>query len=277
MSKRQKFAVAAIALLVGILLSRVGLGHFLQWRFRVVGFAVFSGLVTLGVLKDEDFSGIEWLTLPILPVMFSLAALLLFPLLPNNFDSVVSFTISADTGGLLALALRMVFLAIFAVGYYATVLAANIYNVAAVRNIQLIRVAHSVGFLMTVATALLSYVVVASLHLPNFLNLIVIFAVTLPLIFQAVWSVMLEKTLGERTVAFSFLGAAIIAQVAWVLSFWPISISILALFLTAIFYEIVGIIQYHLSQRLNDKIVREFVLVTAATFFIILFTAQWGN
>ena len=277
MSKRQKFIIAALILIIGMVLSRMGLGQFLQWRFRIIFFFIMAVGVSVWALKDEDFSGIEWLTLPILPVMLALGAALVFPLLPSGFDTFLTFTVSADTSWLLAFLIKLIFLAAFAVGYYASILTANIYNIAAIRNIQLLRVAHSVGFLLTVATVLLFYIVIFSLHLTSFFNFGLIFAVSLPLAFQALWSVNLEKAITKSTRNFSFVVAIVLGEVAWMLSFWPIGISIMALFLTAIFYEMVGIVQYYFNQRLNVKVVNEFITVAIVVFLITLLTAQWGG
>lgn len=276
MSKRQKFVIATFVLLAGIILSRVALGQFLQWRFRLIIYAAISLLVTVWAIRDEDFSGVEWLTLPILPTMFSLGSVLVFPLLPPSFDSFLSWPISPDSSLLLVTALKILFLAAFIVGYYATVLTANIYNVAAIRNIQLLRVAHSIGFLVTVVTALLFYMVLFSFHLSGFYNFILVFALSAPLVLQALWSVNLFSSIDIRTRNYSLFGAVVLGEAAWALSFWPIGISIIALFLTAIFYEMVGIMQYHFSERLNKRVVNEFIFVVIAIFFITLFTAQWG-
>jgi len=192
MSKRQKIVVATFVLLAGIVFSRAGMGTFLQWRFRVPVFALVTILSTLWALKDEDFSGVEWLTLPILPSMFAIASLLVFPLLPAGFDNIFSLAVSSDTSQLLSAGVRLFFLAVFVVGYYASILSANIFNIAAIRNIQLLRVAHSIGFLVTVVTALLFYLVLFSLHLSGFLNFFLVMLVSGPLIFQAIWSTKLE-------------------------------------------------------------------------------------
>src|SRR3989338_3653156 len=75
---------------------------------------------------------------------------------------------------------------------------------------------------------------------------IVIFLITFPLALASMWSVNLESKIGEQVRNFSLLIALILAQVAWVMSFWPVGVSIFALFLAAMFYELVGIVQYHL-------------------------------
>lgn len=270
MSKRQKFVIATIVLFAGIVISRVGLGEFLQWRFRAVLFSLVSIGVTVWAIFDEDFGGIEWLTLPLLPVLFSLSSLLIFPLLPEIVGE-------GDAGFVLAVLLKSVFLVLFLVGYYASLLTANIYNVAAIRTIQLLRVAHSIGFLLTVATALFFYYVLASFHLPSFVNFLFVFAVTALLAFPAIWSVNLEERLTPAMRNYTLLTALVLSQTAWVLSFWPVSVSIFSIFLTAILYEIIGIVQFHLGEKLNPRVANEFIFVAVAIFLLTFFTSQWGT
>lgn len=276
MSKRQKFVVATLVLLAGIVLSRLFPGLLLQWRWRVGIVGLLSLAASVWALRDEDFAGIEWVTLPILPVFFTVAATAVLPLLPSGFDLVSILPVSSDASQILGLMVRLAHLGVFVVGYYAALLTANIYNVAAIRTIQLLRVAHSIGFLVTVATALFFYIVLASLHLSSFLNFLLVFSVSFPLAFQAIWSVNLEEKMSSETRNFSLLTAVVLAQIAWILSFWPVGVSIFALFLTAIFYELVGIIQYHFGERLSTKIANEFVLVAIAMLLVVIFTTRWG-
>lgn len=276
MSKRQKFVVATFVLLMEIILSRIGLGQWLQWRFRIILFALSTIFISLWALKDEDFSGIEWLMLPILPTFFALGALLVFPLLPSGFDLIASYPLSADSSVLLGTLVKIVHLSIFVIGYYAALLTANIYNVAAIRTIQLLRVAHSIGFLVTVASALFLFIVISALHLSSAWNLILVLLVTFPLALQSIWSVNLEEKVSITARNYALLTAAVLGQIAWVLSFWPVGVSIFALFLTAIFYELVGIIQYHFGERLNPKIANEFILVAVVMFLVVVFTTKWG-
>ncbi|KKU91878.1 MAG: hypothetical protein UY21_C0009G0069 [Microgenomates group bacterium GW2011_GWA1_48_10] len=276
LSKRQKFIAATILLLAGIVLIRLGIFEGVSWRLRVAGFALFSLPVTLISLWDEDLSGVEVFILPILPICVAVGSVLVYPLLPVRLDSFLIFNVSSDTSLLLSILMKLVFLAIFVVGYYASLLTSNIYNVAAVRGIQLLRVAQSIGFLLAVASALMFYLVIASFHLSNLVNLITVFGVSLLLAFYTIWSVGLQSRVSARVVGFSLVTALILGQIAWALSFWPVSVSIFALFLTAIFYEAVGIIQYHLNERLNRRVVNEFVMVAAVIIFLIGLTATWG-
>ncbi len=277
LSKRQRFVIATGLLAVGIILIRLAFGQYLQWRIRVPLFALLATIATIWAIRDEDFNGIEWLTLPILPTLFAIGAALVNPLLPSRIDSILWLSLSTDSSFLLATLVKMFFLVIFIVGYYASLLTANIFNVAAERSIQLLRVAHSIGFLVSVATGLLFYIVIASFHLESHINFLFVFAVTLLLTFQAVWSVNLEEKITSEVRNFSLIIALVVAEVAFILSFWPVGVSVFALFLTAIFYELVGIVQYHLGEKLNRRVANEFVIVAVVVFVLTLLTTSWSG
>lgn len=275
-SKRQKFAAATIFLLLAIVAIRVDAFGFLSWRIRAGIFSIFAIVFSTVSLHDEDFKGLEWIMLPILPAFFAISCSLLFPLLPQSVDSVLGLNISPDSSLILSLFVKLVFLAVFIVGYYASLLTSNILNVAAVRSIQLLRVAHSIGFLVTVTSALFFYIVIASFHQSSFVNFAAIFFVTFPLSLQAIWSVNLETKIGEQIRSFSLLIALVLAEIAWVMSFWPVGVSIFALFLAAVFYELVGIVQYHLGEKLSPRIANEFIIVAVAVFLLTIITTVWG-
>ena len=87
----------------------------------------------------------------------------------------------------------------------------------------------------------------------------------------------MEEKVTAETRNFALLSAVVLGQIAWALSFWPVGVSIFALFLTAIFYELVGIIQYHFGERLSPKIANEFVLVAVVMFLVMVLTTKWGT
>lgn len=277
MTKRQKFFIATFILLIGVIIIRLGLGQFLPWRGRVVIFTISSILISLWALHDEDFKGIEWFTLPILPTSLAIGSILVYPLLPTRLENLLWITLSPDTSLIFGFLVRMLFLILFSVSYYASLLTGNIYNVAAVRSIQLLRVAHSIGFLLTVMSGLFFFLVISSLHLNSSINFILISLISFFLSIQAIWSINLEPKIGENVRNFSLLVALVIGEISWILSFWPLTVSMFALFLTAIFYELVGIIQYEMGEKLNPKIANEFIVVAIAVFLLTILVTEWGG
>jgi len=274
-TKRQKFLLATIIVTLSMMAIRFDVFSVAAWRFRVLGFSLISIGATVLSLKDEDFSGVEWLTLPILPVFFALAAALVFPLLPSEVSQLFFWSLDTDTGIVIAGIIRFAYLAFFATGFYAVLLTANIFNIAGIKSIQLTRVAHSVGFFLTLTTMLLLNLVIYSLHLPSFINFILIFVIAFPLTLQSIWSFLLEPKLTRVVVTLSFAVSLAVAQVGWILSFYPITIFIFALFLTALLYEMIGMVQYYLSERLTLVLVREAVFVMSIFLILTVLSASW--
>lgn len=272
MSKRQKFIIATIILTLGIVAIRYPI---LQWRFRMVFYAVAAGLLSLWGLYDVDLVKVKRIMIPAMPAIFAVGAALSFPLLPAIFENFLVWPISYDTGLILALGLKFLYLAVFAVGYYAAMLCGNIYNVASLRTIQLLRAAHSIGFILALASSLFFYQIIASLHLDSFYNFILVFLISFPLILINLWAILLTEKIGERILILSLFLALVIAQLAWAVSFWPLAVSVWALYLSAAFYVLVGVTQYLLLEKLFDSTIREFIIVSLIIFILIIFTAAW--
>lgn len=275
LSKRQKFFIAAVGVVVGVIFIRVDAFTALGWRFREAGFVFYSLIITILSLRDEDFSGVEWLTLPILPVFFSIGASLVYPLLPSEIQYLPFWRMDTDSGLFLSTVLRTIYLAGIFIGFYACLLSANIFNVAGVKTIQLIRAAHSVGFLLTLVSAFLLYTVIYSLHLNSFGNFLVVFIISFPLILQAVWSINLEPYLGREVIRYTFVISLILAQLSWALSYWPVPGLVNAMVVTAASYEGIGVVQYQLLGKLKPTVIKELFSITVIFILVILFSASW--
>lgn len=254
MSKRRKFLVAALGL--GVLFWIL---HYVPLGYQEVAAAALA-LITFGgvtlVLK-EDLRGVEWLTLPILPVWFSLAAGLFYYLLPAHF-----------LAGFLATLL-------YVIGIYAILLTENIYSVAAIRTIQLLRAAHAVGFLMTVLTAVLLFNAIFSFHWPYYYNALGVFVLSAPLFLQSIWVVKLETRLTRLIWGMSLGLGVLLAQTAAALSFLPVTVWAASLFLGTGVYVVVGLLQQAIQDRLFERTIWEYVGVGIIVFLATLLITPW--
>lgn len=277
LTKRHKFFLTTVGIAVLLLLIRVGGVSLISWRFRVLFFALVSAAATVWSLKDEDFSGVEWVTLTILPIMFAVSGSLVYPLLPREVPQIAFWTLDTDSALVAAVLIKIIYLVVFSIGFYAILLTENIFNIAALKTIQLTRVGHSVGFFLTLVTALLFSLVIYSLHLSSFGNFIATLIMIFPLSLQSVWSFILTPKIDRAVMTFALAISLALAQVAWVLSFWPITNFIFALFLTALLYELVGVVQYYLSDRLTKSLIIESVFVMSIFLMLTILSASWGG
>lgn len=255
-SKRQEFLIVITLLTLGLLATQlVAIDNRIE---MVIGLGITSFFLTLIVLR-ENLGGIEFLTLTILPTFFTVAVAFFYFLLPVRWLT------------------RVPTVMLYALGMYAVLLTENIYNVAAERSIQLLRAAHSVGFLITLITFFLLFDTVLSFHLIFWLNSLLIIVISFPLTLQSLWSMLLIPKLNREVVLGALVSSLILGQSAYFLSFWPINTTIFALFLTTLFYSCVGLLQQRLIERLFPKTLREFLGVAIITFLLVLLTSRWSG
>ena len=113
MSKRTKFIF--VSLVLGLLLWLTGLAS-VDYRFglelSVTGIAY---VLSVWVLFD-DLKGIEWITLMILPVMFTFGAGLFANFLPTAVPSMLGTTFQIETSILLAGVFKALYFVFYVMG-----------------------------------------------------------------------------------------------------------------------------------------------------------------
>lgn len=254
MTKRRKFLLSAMVLTVGLL----GL-QLVQLEYRYVavfGFFLVTYLISAWALF-EDLKGVEWLTLLTLPALYAVAVALFYYLLPAHVLT------------------RFIVLILFGIGLYAIYLTENIYSVAAIRTIQLLRAAHAVGFLMTVLTLVLGYNTIYSLRLTWWMNGLLVGVASWPLLLQALWSIKLPSRLSLPLWLMSSIVALLLLQLSITLSFLPVTVWIASLFLAAVVYVVLGLLQHALDERLFSRTVYEYLIVGIFVLIATLMVTPW--
>src|SRR3989344_2324931 len=255
LEKRERFTLQTIILTAGVLTSQL---IWTDFRFHmVILLAVASYILSTWSLK-EDIKKIEWLLLFILPVLFTASLSLFYFLLPPRWI------------------IRLTTTAIFAIGTYAILLVENIYNVASLRTIQLLRAAQSVGFLITLTVIFLSANIIYSFRLPFWANFLLLSFISFLLAMQSLWSINLDKKLNFELILFSVFAGVGIGELSMSLSFWPITSPSFSLLICATFYAMVGIIQQYLAEKLFFNVIREYIIVFLFTYVLSFFITKWG-
>lgn len=253
-SKRQQFVLITAILTIGLVITQL-VPTELRY-FLVVTFSIATYFLSAFGLR-EDLTGIEWLTLLTLPTLFTAAVLLFYFLLPVRWLT------------------RLPVAVLYAIGMYALLLTENIYNVAAERSIALLRAAHSVGFLLTLITYFLLISTVLSFRLAVGWTAVAVGLVSFPLIVQAIWSVELESAVSWRVWQMSGVITMLLVELTWVLGFWPVTMTLIALFLTTCVYCGIGLAQQHVQEKLYKKTAIEFGSVAFIVFMILLIATRW--
>ncbi|MBI2028766.1 MAG: hypothetical protein HYT07_04115 [Candidatus Levybacteria bacterium] len=245
-SKRQKFII------VVVFLSLV-----LFWSEQLFGKSGVYVAIILPILTDLF---IFWILAPdlknkfypqifILPFLYSLSVSLFYFLVPARFLT------------------RIIMTSFYAIGLYSLLLSVNIFIVSSVRTIALLSSARTVSFSVTLVSYFFLSNVVISLRLNIFLTLALIFCFTIPLVLYSLWTHVLDSNLFSRFLWISLLSVSLV-ETALALWFWPASPTIIALFLSSLFYIFIGLSQNWIDRRLFKAVMWEYVWVAVIVFIV---------
>ncbi|MCL5113654.1 MAG: hypothetical protein M1372_00590 [Patescibacteria group bacterium] len=255
LNKRQRFILAVLILSVGLFISQHLLGK--SGFYTIFTLAVLTDIFLYSALR-EDLKDNFFLQVFILPLFFSLSFGLFYFLVPARYIT------------------RIIITSFYALGLYSLFLSENIFTVSSIRTIALLSSARTVSFAITLLSFFFLSNVLFSFHINIFLFLVLLFLLSFPLILHAIWTYTLERKLFAQ--AYSILGLTLcLIEVGSILWFWPSTSTILAIFLTGVFYIIVGLYQVWLERRLFKSIMWEYIWVGSIVFItLILFTSWLG-
>ena len=256
LNKRKKFIITAFVLALGLLAIQL---FGLTWRYQaIIILAVLTYFLSAWSLI-EGLSGVEWLTVLTLPVLFTIGVGFFYFLTPALWID------------------RIPVIILYAAGVYGLLLTENIFSVAAIRTIQLLRSAHAVSFLLTLVTSFFLYNVILSFRLDSWFNFGLFFVVSFPLLLQGLWCINLEERITKKIWLYSLGLSFVIGEIALVFSFWPVSVAVGSLSLTTSLYILLGLSQNQLSERLFRRTINEYIGVGIAILIVIFLTTHWGG
>lgn len=254
MSKRMKLAFTAVILTLGL----VGIQSIeIDSRYQAIGLLAGMAYGLSAWALFDDLKGVEWLTVLILPVFYPVAVALFYFLLPVRLLS------------------QILIISVFCIGMYALLLTENIFSVAAIRTIQLLRAAHAVGFLITLTVAFFLWDTIFSFRLSAWWNGLAVFITSLALTFQSLWSISLEKKIRTEVWQNSLGISWGLALLALVISFWPVTIIVASLFLVSGLYVCLGLVQHRMNGKLFKKTIEEYLWVAGLVMIITFFLTRW--
>jgi len=248
MSKRRRFIVTSVLLSLGFIAIQ-----FLndQNRFWAIGaLGVLTVVLFYWSLMESLGRKMTLLTL-VLPTIFTLGVGVFWFLLPANVFARIPIVI------------------FYAIGIYVLCLTANIYSVASVRTIALLRAARGVGFVLSLLASFLVFDAILSVKTEIYYLLPFIFAVSFLLYLQGYWTVLLETKLSKDLVIVSAISSLLTMEIAAVVTG--------SLFLTVTFYMLLGLGQAKLDGRLFSSTVREHLIVGVLVFVAMFFATHWGG
>ncbi len=252
--KRLRFVISTLILVFLVIFST-----FFQFNVALVFIPVLIlasyFLTYFSIIEEIEKS--EWLTLFMLPVIFTVSFYLFYFLFPVRWLT------------------RVPFIVLYGISIYAILLTSNIFNVGVEKSLQLYRAAFSVNYFYQTVIIFLVSNIIFFIRETFFLNGVVAGIVAFPLSLQLYWSVKLNQTIDRDLLRYSFFTSLIIAQIVMISSFVPLRPTIAALFVTVSYYSLTGLVTAHLDNRLFKNTIREYVFVWAFVFVIVLLTLDW--
>ncbi|MEK7160085.1 MAG: hypothetical protein AAB702_01225 [Patescibacteria group bacterium] len=252
-SKRQKFIFSVIFLSLGLFIAE----HFLgKSGLYIVFILSFLSAVFLYIGLREDLKDNFTPQVFVLPFLYSLSVGLFYLLVPARFITRIAMT------------------SLYALGLYSLYLSQNIFIVSSIRTIQLLASARTVSLVLTLLSYFFISNVVFSFHINVFITLALIFIYTFIIVLQAIWVHTLEKNPFAQI--FWVLSLTIcLSEIALFLWFGPSSPTVAALFLTAIFYVLIGLSHAWFDKRLFRSVILEYFWITVISFIFLVTFTNW--
>lgn len=227
-----------------------------ETRYLAIALFALVSCLTSAWALFQDLRGPSAVMNLILPTLYPSSVALFYFLLPQ-----ASLT-------------RSVVLILFGISMYGLLLTANIFAVATSRTIQLLRAGRAVGFLLSVLTSAFLYHVIYALHLAWWRVGILVFVVSLPILWQGVWSYVVSPTI-KREFYYGLAGATVIAEVGVALSFWSIDVPLASVVLVMGMYVMLGLLQHDLENRLFTRTIQEYLGFAGIVFVIVTSAVLW--
>lgn len=205
----------------------------------------------------EDIKKVGWFGLFLMPELITIFFYLFYFLFPGRWLT------------------RIPFIFIYEVSIYGVLLCANIFNVGVEKNLQLYRAAFSINFFYQAVVAFLFYNVLFSFKYNFLINMIGAGISSFLLSLQLFWSIRLNRYLDKEVLSYSIVTALIMLETGLLISFVPLKTAVYALFLTATYYSVTGVIHHHIDEKLFKETIREYVSVWVFVLLITLLSLSW--
>ncbi len=253
LTKREKLIFSVIILSVGLFIAEHLLGK--SGIFTIFTIAILAD-VLLFLSLYSDLKENTFFQIFILPFFFTLSFGLFYFLVPSRYLTRI-FTTS-----------------LYAIGLYSLFLSQNIFTVSSIRTISLLSSARTVSFVITLISYFFLSNVLFSLHVQFVPYLIFLFLFTFPLVVYSIWTYTLEKNI-FKNIYWSLILTFVIIEVGSMLWFWPSTPTVLAIFLSGVFYTVIGLSQVWFEKRLFKSVMWEYIWVSSIVLVTLLLFTSW--
>lgn len=238
LTKRKK--IIFIALIVAVIFF--GLHYFyIPWLIRFLLGGMVTYLLSLWAF-DFDLKRWEYVILPLIPILFYLSLLLLYPILEK-------------------LNLKYLIYPLIVFGMYVILLTFNILNLATIKPIPLSKAAWVSFSLLRFVISFLVYTYLFWFHFNWYFVIFLIFIFTIFLTYPGFYLLIHQLGRGERSLYYIATVTLCLVEVGFLLNFWKLPFFGSGLFLAASLYVLIGILEAHLKAQLSRGFFWEYGVV----------------
>lgn len=254
MNKRKKIIITASILTIGLLSTQL---VSFNLRFQSIAvLAIITYILSVWALW-EGLNRMKAVVLIILPVCFTVAVSSFYYLLPVRWLTRLPVAFG------------------FGMLFYLLLLSQNVFNVASIRTIPLYRAASTAAFLFTLLSAFFIFNVLYSLNLLFLWNGIIVTIISFLLVLQVLWSINMEDKISTAVLIQSLVLSIGLGELGLTFSFWPIQPTIWALVLSSAIYVALGLTTQFLRERINRRVVMEYLAIGLTVLLVSFFTTSW--
>jgi len=226
-----------------------------QMIYVILVLAVLLFLFTLRQFKQASLKKEKWWNFLILPSCFYVGLIVFSSLIPNKLLVQLLFIFN------------IVFLYFYFRSLYYYLIKPDFYQDQSLENFS------SYGnFLAFYFIASAIYGLQAFLNIPVWLLVLVMLVVIGLIVYQIIWINKINIHVG---LFYILLACLILVELAWSVTFLPLSFYILGLILSICYYMLIGLIRYYLLNRLDKKIIKLYLIFGFSSIFMVLLTARW--
>lgn len=219
--------------------------------------AFFSAIILYFLFHRQVSNPKDFLPIIVLPVFLSIGFSWFTPLLSPTFGW------------------QLIATAILIISFYLVLLTENLFIFSKhYKAVPLYRTAFVTGFAFSLLICLLLLGALFSLEYYPWANAALVSLIYFLLFYHLFWSVVITESQKANLWLYSLIPALISGQLALILSFWPLSATLKAIYLVSWFYVFGGVFQSHLRERLFPKILREYIFIGMASLLALIFSSS---
>lgn len=254
LNKRQKIIIASVLVTLGLFSTQLT-DFNLRFHF-LTGLSILTAGLTAWALW-EGLNKVKLVIFLILPTFFTIGVASFYFILPIRWLTRLPVVFS------------------FGLLFYLLMLAQNVFSVASVRTIPLYRVASTASMIFTILAAFFVFSVLHALNLLFIWNGLLTVFLSFPLVLQNLWSLEMEDKISVSTVLQAFIISLGLGEVALALSFWPVGHIMWSIMVSSTMYVLLGLSIENHKQKLNRRVVWEYLGIGTAFFLVTFLITSW--